>query len=117
VYVTQYRRTRETAAPLVASLTLEPREIRVSGTVAEHAREIAATLIDRHRGEVVLVVGHSNTIGPIASALGANAPAELEEHEYEHLYIVSADGTSPARFMRVRFGPPNPPPRPGRSMR
>jgi len=117
VYVTQYRRTRETAAPLTEALGLEPREIRAGRDVEEHAAEIARTLLANHRGETVLVVGHSNTIGRIVRALGADAPAELEDHEYEHLYIVSADGESEARFVRARFGPPNPAPRETRLMR
>ena len=111
IYVTQYIRNRETAAPLAEALGLEVREVRVEGSISDHAREVARMLIEDHRGEAVVVVGHSNTIGPIARALGADAPGALEDHEYEHLFIVSTDGTTPVRFVRARFGPPNPPPR------
>ena len=111
IYVTQYRRTHETAEPTARALGLTPQVIAAASPVPAHASTLARTLLEKHRGQVVLVVGHSNTIGPIARALGAPAPENLEDHEYEHLYIVTADGTSPARFIPVRFGPPNPPPK------
>lgn len=114
IYVTQYRRTVETAEPIARELGLTPQVIAAAGPVPAHASTIARTMLEKHRGQVVLVVGHSNTIGPIARALGATARENLEDHEYEHLYIVTADGTSPARFISVRFGPPNPAPRPPR---
>lgn len=111
IYVTQYRRTRETAEPAARALGITLRELRASSPVGAHAAEVARTLMEQHRGEVVLVVGHSNTIGPIARALGAKVPENLEDHEYEQLYIVTTDGTSPVRFVSARFGPPNPTPR------
>ena len=85
IYVTQYRRTHETAQPLADALGLEPREIGVAGGADVHAQAVATALLSRHRGEVVLVVGHSNTIGRIARALGAAAPVELGDTEYAHL--------------------------------
>ena len=111
IYVTQYRRTRETAEPVARALGLTPEVIAAGSPVPAHASTVARTVLERHRGQVVLVVGHSNTIGPIARALGAAAPENLEDHEYEHLYIVTADGSAPARFVSVRFGPPNPTPK------
>lgn len=114
IYVTQYKRTSETAEPIARALGLTPQVIAAVGPVPAHATTLARTLLERHRGQVVLVVGHSNTIGPIARALGAPARENLEDHEYEHIYIVTADGSTPARFISVRFGPPNPAPRPAR---
>lgn len=110
IYVTQYRRTHETAEPVARALGLTPEVIAAASPVPAHASTVARTLLEKHRGQVVLVVGHSNTIGPIARALGAPARENLEDHEYEHLYIVTSDGSSPARFIAVRFGPPNPAP-------
>ena len=111
IYVTQYRRTRETAEPTARALGITPRELRASSPVGAHAAEVARTLTEKHRGEVVLVVGHSNTIGPSARALGATVPENLEDYQYEHLYIVTTDGTAPARLVSARYGPPNPVPR------
>ncbi|HUF25961.1 MAG TPA: phosphoglycerate mutase family protein [Gemmatimonadaceae bacterium] len=108
VYVTQYRRTAETAEPIAGQLGLTPIVLGSAGDVAAHAAEVAATLLARHRGEVVLVVGHSNTIGAIARALGGEAPASLEDGDYDNLYVVTADGRGPARIVRARYGPPNP---------
>ena len=111
IYVTQYRRTRETAEPLARALGITPEVIAAGTPASAHASAVARAVLDKHRGQVVLVVGHSNTIGPIARALGAPARENLEDHEYEHLYIVTADGSSPAKFVAVRYGPPNPAPR------
>ena len=108
IYVTQYRRTLETAEPLARALGLTPQVIAAGNPVKAHAVAVARTLLEKHRGQTVLVVGHSNTVGLIARALGAPAREDLENHEYEHLYIVTSDGQAPAKFISVRFGPPNP---------
>ena len=60
----------------------------------ESAADFSARLKREHSGQSVLVVGHSNTIPGIASALCSCAVAEMSETEYDRLTKVSitADG-------------------------
>jgi broad specificity phosphatase PhoE len=94
IYTTEYVRTKDTAAPLAASI----------GVTAEvvMARE-AATLVARvkaHKTGVVLVVGHSNTVPAIITALGGPT-VTVGDNEYDSVFFVAANGTT----TRVRFKP------------
>jgi 2,3-bisphosphoglycerate-dependent phosphoglycerate mutase len=56
---------------------------------------------DQHRGQRVFVVGHSNTIGPIVTALGGEAPAEIADSEYDNLFIVTVPRFGPVSTLRL----------------
>jgi broad specificity phosphatase PhoE len=104
VYTTQYRRTRDTAAPLAALLGLQPVVIASSGaSTAEHAAEIAVTIRERDTGGTVLVVGHSNTVPAIIQALGGPDIGHIDDDAYANLFIVviSEHGT---RLIRATYG-------------
>ncbi len=81
IFVTPYRRTRETAAPLAARLGIAPVEYDPRDPKALLAR-IAA-----EKG-TVLVIGHSNTVPDIVAALGGARPADLGEGDYGDLFLV-----------------------------
>lgn len=100
IYTTPYIRTRNTAAPIAAALKLTPVEIK---TGPAYAAEMA-DLIQKHKGETILVVGHSNTTRDVMKQLGvANAP-DIADAEYDNLFIVTiAEGSAP-RMVRLRYG-------------
>ena len=84
VYSTPFRRTRETARPSavlhgVPVTTYDP---------AMPAPAFAAQLRAAHPSGTVLVVGHSNTVPAIASALCDCQAAPLGENDYDAIYTV-----------------------------
>lgn len=87
IYVTDYRRTRQSAAPLAAALRLTPIVYNPADTPA---------LIARVRAEHgnVLVVGHSNTVPDIVAALGGARPAPLGYDDFGDIWRVAADGAT-----------------------
>jgi broad specificity phosphatase PhoE len=99
VFTTQFRRTRDTAAPLAHQLGLEPVVITTSG--GNHAREVAAR-VREHAAGTVVVVGHSNTVPAIVEALGAPAVDAIADDEYFHLFIVQIS-PSGVRLIRSRY--------------
>jgi broad specificity phosphatase PhoE len=91
VYSTPFRRTRETARPTavlhgVPVATYDP---------AMPPPAFAAQLRASHPSGTVLVVGHSNTVPAIASALCDCRAAPLGENDYDAIYTVrmQRDGT------------------------
>ena len=106
VVTTQFARTRSTAAPLAAALQLTP-EV-VDARAPEHATAVAAMILAHHAGEVVLVVGHSNTIPAIVEALGVQRPAAICDAEYDGLYVVTVPASGSARLVSARYGAPTP---------
>jgi broad specificity phosphatase PhoE len=66
IYATEHKRTQETAEPLARSIGLH--------TTIIPAKETASLIAKLKKAEGnVLVVGHSNTVPEIISALGINA--------------------------------------------
>ena len=90
IYVTNYRRTRATVAPLAARLHLTPIVYDPADTPG---------LVARVRAEhgPVLVVGHSNTVPTIVAALGGMPPAPLAHEAFGDIWLVHADGRTEAR--------------------
>lgn len=94
VFVTELKRTQLTAEPLARAAKLEPIVVPAKETAAVVARL-------RETSGNVLVVGHSNTIPDIITALGASQPIALEDNEYDNLFIWRG-GASP-QLIRLRF--------------
>ena len=104
----QFRRTTDTAAPLAARLGLEveTRPLDLDDAPAssvEIVRELAAS----RPGRTVVVVGHSNTVPAMAQALTGVALDDLDEADYDNLFVVLYDGDR-GRLIRSRYGAPDP---------
>lgn len=92
IFVTEYKRTQETAAPLAKALGISPTVVTSKDTLGLVARVREST------GNV-LVVGHSNSVPNIITALGVvNAPP-IADTEYDNLFIV----TAPSQLVQLRY--------------
>ena len=88
IYVTEYRRTQDTARPLAARLGLPARTVASGNT-----GELVGRLRGEHANDIVLVVGHSNTVPAIIKALGG-PDVTVADDEFDNLFIVvPATGT------------------------
>lgn len=95
IFITEYRRTAETAAPLARALRLEPARVKAA-EVARLAQRIAAAAGN------VLVVGHSNTVPELLDALGATERVSIAEQEFDNLFLVVQGGPAPV-LIRLRY--------------
>lgn len=94
IYVTEFKRTLQTAAPLAKTLGLEPTVVPSKDTSALVARLKAPS------GNV-LVVGHSNTLPVIVKALGISEPIAIGETAFDNLLIITS-GASPS-LVRLHY--------------
>ena len=81
IYVTEYVRTQQTAAPTAAETEAKIKELPAADV---------PTLIKQVKAEPgnVLVVGHANTIPDIIKALGFPEPHHIHDANYSNLYII-----------------------------
>ena len=95
IYVTDYKRTRQSVAPLAARLGLTPILYDPADTPA---------LIARIRAEhgAVLVVGHSNTVPDIVAALGGERPPALAHEDFGDIWRVAPGGATTRARIEAR---------------
>lgn len=99
-------RTRETARPVAERFGLTP-EVIPQGPLELQAAAVVE-MVRAHRGQTVVVVGHSNTVMAWIAALGGPTRPALCDHQYDGLYTLIIDGAT-VRLIEARYGPPNPP--------
>jgi broad specificity phosphatase PhoE len=94
IYSTEYKRTQQTAEPLAKALGI--------AVTTVPARDMPA-LIEKLKAATgnALVVGHSNTVGPVIAALGVTEPVELTDRDYDNLFIVVR--RDKPRLIRLHF--------------
>jgi 2,3-bisphosphoglycerate-dependent phosphoglycerate mutase len=85
LYATKYIRTQNTLKPLA-----EERKLEVLQYEAHDFTKLKERILQNHRGQTVVVSGHSNTLLPIVEALGAERPVpDISEQEYDYLFKVT----------------------------
>lgn len=101
IIVSRFRRTRDTATPLATKLGIAPTVVEVGADIAAHVEAVVSAI--RAAEGTVLVVGHSNTVPAIVTALGGPALPPLCENHFGQVFVVQAtDGE--ARLQRWRYG-------------
>lgn len=96
IFTTEYRRTRQTAAPLAEKSGVEP--------VLSSSRDANALLEQLHKvAGNVLVVGHSNTVPDLLKRLGVTTAVSIGDAEYDNLFIVVRAATGPPTLIRLRY--------------
>ncbi len=102
IYSTSYRRTEETVQPVATALGLP-----ITPYDAANTATIMDEIVRQHKGQIILVVGHSNTIPALIANMGAskNVP-EIDEGEYDNMYVVSIPWFGKTKTIRVRYGEP-----------
>lgn len=86
VYSTEYKRTESTALPSSKEFDLE-----IQSYDPRAPKVFIKKLIKDHQGEVVLIVGHSNTTPFLVNmVLGEEKFAQLDESAYDDVFIVKS---------------------------
>lgn len=100
IYVTNTRRTQQTAGSLEQRLNL-PGVVVDSKT---EAGDIARQVLRENRGGVALVIGHSNTIPEIVAALTHRHDVPpIGEEEFDTLYVVTVPTIGQASVLRMKY--------------
>jgi broad specificity phosphatase PhoE len=102
VYATPFRRTEETARPVADALGLPLNSYDPADTEA-----IMEHIVSAHKGKIILVVGHSNTLPALIGNMGASKKVpKIDENEYDNIYIVSIPWFGKTKTIRLRYGEP-----------
>jgi len=101
IIVSSLKRTAETAVVVSAKTGVMPTVIPISG--AAHVADVAAAV--RKATGVVLVVGHSNTVPAIVTALGGPKLPDICDASYATMFVLTpgADGKA-AQVVLAQYG-------------
>jgi broad specificity phosphatase PhoE len=96
IFVTEYKRTQQTAAPLAKRLGIQPTRI-----VAKDTPALIAAITNAPGA--VLVVGHSNSVPEILKMLGVAETISIGDNQYDDLFVVRrSERTS---LLRLHYQP------------
>ena len=100
IYVTNMRRTQQTASGLAQRLGLNPEVVDSKIDSGEFARRV----LRENRGGRALIVGHSNTIPEIIAALTrVKAVPPMGEEEFDTVYVVTVPTIGKVSVLRLKY--------------
>ncbi len=99
IFATQFKRTQQTVKPLSDAIG-----VAATLTDAKQPEEVVKQILTNHRGQIVFVAGHNNTVPAIVSELsGQNFPV-IPESEYDNMYIVTVYRYGKAKVIKLKYG-------------
>jgi broad specificity phosphatase PhoE len=109
IVTTQLERAKATARPLADAAKIIPTIVPTSSDLTAHVNAVVAAVAAGKPGDIVLVVGHSNTIPAIIAALGGPRMPELCDAQYSGLFVLHLRPNGPPSFLRGKYGAADPP--------
>jgi phosphohistidine phosphatase SixA len=99
IIVSDKQRTAQTAGPTAASLGIAPVSAPASNIDA------AVDSIKVHAGQIILLVGHADTLPRIIADLGISPPPGIGENEFDHLFIITKNRWHTS-LIALKYGKP-----------
>ena len=98
IYVSDARRTQQTAAPLAQRLGTQPIVVPAADT-----KGLVSRVMREHDGDTVLIVGHSNTVPQLIHELSDIDVPAIGDDEYDTLYVLSIPSFGHASLLRMEY--------------
>lgn len=100
VYVTDTRRSQQTAAGLAQRINLKPVVIDPKASAGEVARRV----LRENRGGLAIVVAHGNTVPALVKQLSdAGQVPPMGEEEFDTMYVVTVPTIGKASVLRMKY--------------
>jgi phosphohistidine phosphatase SixA len=100
IYVTDTRRSQQTAAGLAQRLNLKPVVVDAKSS----SQELARGVLHENHGGLALIVGHSNTVPRLVAALSeANDVPAIDDQEFDTMYVVTVPTIGKASVLRMKY--------------
>ena len=104
IYSTDTVRTLATAEPLARALKLPIEKYAAKDADGKpNPTPLVGRLKAEHAGDVVLVVGHADTIPPLLKALGCAEEVQIPAGRHEDLFLVVPSGSATPTLLRLTY--------------
>lgn len=102
IYSTELKRATETAQPLADRLGLP-----INIYDGADTQTVLEDILKAHKGKIILVVGHSNTVPELIANLGASKKVPpIARGEFDNIYVISIPWFGKTKTIRLRYGEP-----------
>jgi 2,3-bisphosphoglycerate-dependent phosphoglycerate mutase len=102
IFATQFRNTQETAEPLAKSLQMPVQVID-----ADNVRGLTDLILQEYKGDIVLVITNRKALPQLIQRFhGSKNLPEIEDSEYDNLFIVSIPWYGKVKTLRLKYGAP-----------
>lgn len=119
IITTDAKRAKQTAEPIARALGITPRIIKTRqadyhhddillitenkpGWEAEYAKKLMDEIRSRHKNDIVLIIGHQNTVPAIVRAAGAG-DVKIADYEHDDIFIVVPKESGPPVLLRLNY--------------
>lgn len=103
IFTSDKLRTIQTAEPAETALGITHQAFAVDDTLG-----VAETIRTRHAGQTVLVVSHTTKVPEIIRNLGGPTLPNIDESEFDNLFILTTQNGRCVRLVQLQYGPPSP---------
>lgn len=104
IYSTDTVRTLATAEPLAQALKIPVHKYAAKDADGKpKAEPLVRRLKAEHARDVVLVVGHADTIPPLLKALGCAEEVEIPAGRYDDLFLIVPSGSAAPTLLRLTY--------------
>jgi phosphohistidine phosphatase SixA len=107
-YRSEFVRAHRTLEPLERRLgsALAVKELSLGNMAADaHARKMVKAIKSQSSYATIVVVGHSDTVGPIVEGLGGGPVGPIRPDEFDKLFVLFIDpSSSRVTLLKLRYG-------------
>jgi phosphohistidine phosphatase SixA len=106
-YCSEAARAHQTLEPLAQLLgnALTIKEVKIAEQGADaHVQKIVQAVKSQPPGTTIVVVSHSNTVGPIVKGLGGGTIDSIGDGEFDKLFVLFIGPTGSTDLLRGRYG-------------
>jgi histidine phosphatase superfamily protein (branch 1) len=96
IYTSEFKRTRQTAAPLAQKLNLKPimAAAKDPAPLVQQLRQLQGN---------ALIVGHADTVPDIMRQLGVAETVTIGDNDYDNLFVVVRSAAGKATLVRLKY--------------
>ena len=102
IYASQYLRTQQTVQPIADHLNLSVNLVNANDT-----GELVQRILSDHKGEVVLIAGHSNTIPQIIKELDGDPIPPILENTYDNIFVITISKCRKTKVINLKYSDPS----------
>jgi broad specificity phosphatase PhoE len=98
IYVTDFARTNQTAQPLASEIGRMPTVVPKGNPL-----ELVERMRRENAGQVVLLVGHTDTLPGLITALGVPLDVKIDAQDYSNIFVVTPKSQGASGFLRLHY--------------